>query len=362
MIPQGDLAREYASIRGEIDAAVARVLARGEFILGREVEAFEREFAAWLGARHAVACASGTEAIALALLALGAGPGDEVVVPVNTCVPTASGIAMTGARPVGADADPRTLMLSPGSAKAACGPKTKAIVAVHLYGAPADLDALGGLGVPIVEDCAQAHGTLYKGRKAGTVGKLSCFSFYPSKNLGAYGDAGLVATDDDGLADRLRKQRNYGYSRRDCSELPGLNSRMDELQAAILRVKLSRLDEWNRVRQEKAARLAGLLGGVRGIALPQVVEGGRSVHHLFPVLAEDRDELAKHLEDNGVMTRVHYPVPLHLQPCHAYWKQGPGSFPAAEKAAARLLSLPFFPQITDGELAEVAARVREYYA
>lgn len=361
-IPQGDLSREYASLKADIDAAVLRVLARGEFILGREVEAFEREFASWLGARHAVACASGTEAIALALMALGIGPGDEVVVPVNTCQPTAAGIAMTGARPVGADVDPKTLMLDAASAKKACGPKTRAIVAVHLYGAPADLDALGKLGLPVVEDCAQAHGTLYRGKKAGTIGKVSCFSFYPSKNLGAYGDAGLVATGDDELGERLRKQRNYGYSRRDYSELPGLNSRMDELQAAILRVKLAHLDAWNRTRQEKALRLAGLLAGVKGVELPKVVDGGRSVHHLFPILAEDRDGLVRHLEAGGVTTRVHYPVPLHLQPCHAYWKQGPGSFPVAERAAGRLLSLPFFPQITDDELAEVAARVRGFHA
>lgn len=360
-IPQADLAREYDGMRDEIDAAVKRVLSRGEFILGPETDAFEREYATWLGVKHAVSCASGTEAITLALLALGIGSGDEVVVPVNTCMPTASGIALAGARPVGADVDAETLMLDARSARAVLGTRAKAIVAVHLYGAPADMDELSGLGLPIIEDCAQAHGARFKGRMTGTIGRLSCFSFYPSKNLGAYGDAGLVATNEDGLAARLRLCRNYGYSRRDCSEMRGLNSRMDEIQAAILRTKLPHLDDWNLLREKKAAFLSGLLSGVPGIEFPRLVPGGRSVHHLFPILAKRRDELAAHLGARGIMTRVHYPIPLHLQPAHSYWRQGPGTFPIAESAAMRLLSLPLFPQITDAELSEVAAAVREFF-
>lgn len=360
-IPQGDLAREYGGIHEEIDAAVKRVLSRGEFILGPETEAFEREYASWLGVKHAVSCASGTEAITLALLALGVGPGDEVVLPVNTCMPTASGIALTGARPVGADVDAKSLMLDARSARAALGTRTRAVVAVHLYGAPADMDELSSLGLPIIEDCAQAHGASFKGRKAGTIGKLSCFSFYPSKNLGAYGDAGLVATNEDELAARLKMCRNYGYSRRDCSEMRGLNSRMDEIQAAILRTKLPHLDGWNLLREKKATFLRGLLAEILGVEFPQLVPGGRSVHHLFPILTGRRDELSAHLGARGIMTRVHYPIPLHLQPVHSYWGQGPGTFPVAESAAARLLSLPLFPQITDAELSEVAAAVREFF-
>lgn len=360
-IPQGDLSREYDEIREDVDAAIKRVLLRGEFILGRETEAFEREYATWLGVKHAVSCASGTEAITLALLALGIGSGDEVVVPVNTCMPTAAGISLAGARPIGADVDAKSLTLDARLVRSAIGPRTKAVVAVHLYGAPADLDALSRLGPPLIEDCAQAHGASFKGRKAGTIGRISCFSFYPSKNLGAYGDAGLAATNDDELAARLKMCRNYGYSRRDCSELRGLNSRMDEIQAAILRTKLPHLDRWNRLRETKATFLKGLLAGIPDVEFLQQVPGGRSVHHLFPILASRRDDLAAHLESRGIMTRVHYPIPLHLQPAHSSWGQGPGTFPVAEDAAARLLSLPLFPQITDVELSDIASAVRDFF-
>ena len=357
-VPFGDLAREYAVIRAEIDAAVGAVLARGRFVLGEEGEAFEREFAAWLGVEHAVGCASGTEAIALALLALGVGAGDEVVLPANTCVPTAAGVRMTGARPVPADVERGTLLLDPATVRRAVGPRTKAIVPVHLYGAPADLRALAELGIPIVEDCAQAHGARYRGGRVGTFGTLACFSFYPSKNLGAYGDAGAVTTADPRLAERLRMLRHYGQRTRDVHELEGLNSRLDEVQAAILRVKLRYLDGWNGRRREIAELYAREL---RGVELPQVTPGGESAHHLFPVLTDRRDELQAHLSGRGVTTLVHYPVPLHLQPSYRHWGFGPGSFPVAEIAARRLLSLPLFPQLTDDEVLAVAAAVREFH-
>lgn len=360
-IPQGDLAREYADLKGEIDEAVGRVLTRGYFLLGPETEAFEAEFAAWLGRKHVVTCANGTEAITLALMALGLGAGDEVLVPANTCEPTASGVRLAGARPVPTDADPRTLTMCAGSARDARTPRTKAVIPVHLYGAPADLDALKGLGLPIVEDCAQSHGAVYRGRKAGTIGVLSCFSFYPSKNLGAYGDAGAVATDDDALAGRLRRLRNYGQTARDRHEDDGLNSRVDEIQAAILRVKLRRLDAWNARRVEMAARLDAALRGIPGLARPEVVDGGRSVHHLYPVLTDRRDDLASFLEANGVQTRAHYPTPLHLQPSHRSWGFKAGDFPHAEAACRRTLSLPFFPYLRDEELDAVAELVRRFH-
>lgn len=361
-VPQGDLAREYADLKPEIDAAVGRVLTRGYFLLGPETEAFEREFAAWLGRRHVVTCANGTEAITLALMALGLGAGDEILVPANTCEPTASGVRLAGAKAVPVDVDPSTLTMSAASARAATTARTKAAVPVHLYGAPADLDALAALGLPLIEDCAQSHGAVYKGRKAGTIGVLSCFSFYPSKNLGAYGDAGAIATDDDGLADRLRRLRNYGQTRRDHHEDDGLNSRIDEIQAAILRVKLGRLDGWNARRGEMAARLDEALRGLPGLSRPAIVDGGRSVHHLYPLLTDRRDELAAYLEENGVQTRVHYPTPLHLQPAHRSWGLKAGSFPAAEAACRRELSLPFFPYLRDEELDAVAALVRRFHA
>ena len=357
-VPFGDLAREYAAIRAEVDAAVAAVLARGRFLLGEEGEGFEREFAEWLGVEHVVACASGTEALALALLALGVGPGDEVLLPANTCVPTATGIRMTGATPVPVDIDPATLMMDPARARAAVARRTRAVIPVHLYGSPADLAPLLQLGVPVVEDCAQAHGARYAGRKVGTFGALACFSFYPSKNLGAYGDAGAVATSDAALAKQLRMLRQYGQRTRYVHDIQGLNSRMDELQAAILRVKLRHLDAWNRRRAEIAAIYAR---EVRGVQIPAVTAGGESAHHLFPVLSDRRDELLAHLGRRGVTALIHYPVPLHLQPSYRAWGLGPGAFPVAEAAAGRLVSLPLFPQLTEAEIAAVVSAVLEFH-
>ncbi len=358
-IPFGDLAREVAEIGGEIDAALGSVLRRGRFILGEEVAAFEREFATWIGATNAVGCASGTEAIALALLALGVGPGDEVIVPTNTCVPTATGVSMAGARPVPVDVLPDTLMIDPDAVRRALGSHTKAIVPVHLYGGPADMGALLALGVPIVEDCAQAHGTRYSGRAAGTIGALSCFSFYPSKNLGAYGDAGAVCTSDPELADRVRRLRHYGQSSRYVHDEEGLNSRMDEIQAAVLRVKLRHLDAWNARRRALAQLYETHLSGVTPIV---ITAGGESVHHLFPVLTSRRDGLQAHLDARGVQTLIHYPIPLHLQPCYSHWGLGRGSFPVAERAAERLLSLPLFPQLEDREARRVVAAIGEFHA
>jgi dTDP-4-amino-4,6-dideoxygalactose transaminase len=266
---------------------------------------------------------------------------------------------MTGAIPVPVDVDPATLMLDPAQARRALGPRTKAIVPVHLYGAPADLVPLLDLGVPVVEDCAQAHGARYRGRAVGTIGALGCFSFYPSKNLGAYGDAGAVVTTDGPLAERVRMLRQYGQRRRDQHELEGINSRLDEIQAAILRVKLRHLDAWNARRHRIAEEYAH---GLRGVRRPTLVPGGESVHHLFPVLSERRDELMAHLARRGIATLVHYPVPLHLHPAHRPWGYARGAFPHAEAAAARVCSLPLFPQLTDEEVATVVAAVNDFHA
>lgn len=359
-VPQGDLAREYAELKAELDSAVAGVLARGLFLLGPETEAFESEFASWLGRRFVVSCASGTEAITLALMVLGVGGGDEVLIPANTCEPTATGVRLAGARPVPVDVDPETLQIDAASLRVRRTLRAKAVVPVHLYGNPVDMDAVGALGLPVIEDCAQAQGALYRGRKAGTFGILSCFSFYPSKNLGAYGDAGAVATDDPALAMRLRRLRNYGQSRRDLHEEAGLNSRMDELQAAVLRVKLRRLDEWNLRRERAAVLLDRALDGAAGLRRPRLVDGGRSAHHLYPVLCDRRDRLAAHLEAAGVQTRIHYPIPLHLQPCHADWGLREGDLPHAEAAARSVLSLPLFPHLSDSEVDAVSAAVRSF--
>lgn len=359
-IPFGDLAREYAEIGSEIDAAVHGVLRRGRFILGDEVTAFEREFAAWLGATHVVGCASGTEAIALALMALDVGVGDEVILPANTCVPTAAGIRMTGAVPVPVDVLPDTLMIDPAAARRAVGPRTKAIVPVHLYGGPADLEPLLAIGVPVVEDCAQAHGARYRGRAVGTLGLLACWSFYPSKNLGAYGDAGAVSTSDRTLSERVRRLRHYGQASRYLHEEEGLNSRMDEIQAAILRVKLRRLDAWNARRRALGKIYAQALGP--RIETPRVTAGGESVHHLFPILVDDRDRLQAHLDGRGIQTLVHYPTPLHLQPCYRPWGYRAGTLRVAESASRRVLSLPMFPHLTDDEACAVAAAIEAFHA
>ena len=358
-IPFGDLSREVTELGSALDDTVRDVLARGRFILGDEVAAFEREFATWLGVPHAVGCASGTEAITLALMALGVGPGDEVVLPTNTCVPTASGIRMAGATPVPVDVLPDTLMIDPDAVRHALTRRTKAIVPVHLYGGPADLAPLVALGVPVVEDCAQAHGARYHGRAVGTFGALSCWSFYPSKNLGAYGDAGAVCTADAALAERVRRLRQYGQSSRYRHDEEGLNSRMDELQATILRLKLRRLDGWNARRRTLAARYARALSSVD---TPVTTIGGESVHHLYPILVERRDALQAHLAAHSVQTLVHYPIPLHLQPCYRAWGCGTGAFPVAEAAADRLLSLPLFPQLTDDEARAVVAAIEVFDA
>lgn len=355
----GDLALEYAAIRAEIDGAIQQVLARGRFILGEQVAAFEQEFAAWLGIPYAVGCASGTESIALALMALGIGPGHEVILPTNTCVPTATGIRMVGATPVPVDVRPDTLMIDPAQVRRAVTPRTRAVVAVHLYGAPADLDALTSCGVPLIEDCAQGHGARYRGRNVGSFGVFGCFSFYPSKNLGAYGDAGAVVTSDRDLAARVRMLRTYGQENRYRHVLEGLNSRLDEIQAAILRVKLKHVDAWNRRRIEIARQYAT---GLTGVRIPSVVPHGQSVYHLFPVLSERRDALMAFLANEGIDTLIHYPIPLHLQPCYASWGLKRGVFPISESAAEQLLSLPIHPWMTDEQVLFVVDAVRRFYA
>jgi dTDP-4-amino-4,6-dideoxygalactose transaminase len=360
----GDLSRQIESLRAEIDAAAARVLDRGWFILGEEVEAFEREFAAHMGAAHAIGVASGTEAITLALAALGIGPGDEVITASATAVPTAAAVVQAGAAPVFADVDD-SLTLDPVSVEAAIGPRTRAILPVHLYGQPADLGALGAIakrrGLPIVEDASQAHDAAIGGRKAGTVGAIGCFSFYPSKNLGAFGDAGAVVTSDGALAARVRSLRTYGQARRDHAELPGINSRLDELQAAFLRVKLPRLEEWTKRREALAALYDADVGKIEGVRLPRIREGVRHVRHLYAIEAERRDALRAHLAERGIETLIHYPAPVHRQPAYAGARAAPGGLPRTDAWAAATLSLPLYPELREDEAARVAEAVCAFY-
>jgi dTDP-4-amino-4,6-dideoxygalactose transaminase len=362
-IPALDLARQYQSIRSEIDAAIGAVLATGSFILGEQVAAFEQEFAAFCGAEHAVGVGSGTEALHLALLALGIGPGDEVITVPHTAVATVAAIDLTGARPVLVDVDPQTMTMDPAKAEAAITENTKAILPVHLYGHPARLTALRDIAdrrcISLVEDCAQAHGARSEGRGVGTVGELGCFSFYPTKNLGAYGDGGAIVTNNAYLAQRLRLLRQYGWQERYISAIRGgANSRLDEMQAAILRVKLRRLAEWNVARRERAAAYARLLAGA-DVITPVESPGDYHVYHLYVVRSKNRDALRAYLKERGVGTGIHYPVPVHLQPGYVALGRA-ARLPVAERLAGEILSLPMFPELTMLEVEYTARLISEF--
>ncbi|HVR19547.1 MAG TPA: DegT/DnrJ/EryC1/StrS family aminotransferase [Polyangiaceae bacterium] len=339
---------QYLAHREAIDRAVLGVLASGRYILGEEVSRFEAEFATYLGTAHSVAVANGTDAIHVALRSSGIGRGDEVIAPSHTAVATAAGIELSGASPVFADIDPKTFTLDPHAVERAVTDRTRAIVAVHLYGQAADLDALGSIaerhGLVLIEDCAQAHGATWHGRRLGSIGRLGCFSFYPTKNLGALGDGGLVATNDPTLAARARELREYGWNERRESTIAGLNSRLDEVQAAILRVKLEHLDRDNALREGIArAYDSGLVGGPW--TLPERRAGSTHVFHQYVVRSSERDALLRSLRDRGVAAGVHYPVPVHLMPGYAGRIRGAGALPETERAAREVLSLPMYPEL-----------------
>jgi dTDP-4-amino-4,6-dideoxygalactose transaminase len=364
-VPFVDFKGRLAAVRGEIDAAIARVLDSGFFILGPEGEAFEREAAAALGATDCVAVANGTEALQLALEAIGVGPGDEVVTSPLSATFTGLAIARAGATPVFADLDPRTLNVDPAAMARAVTARTKALMPVHLYGHPADMDPILEIardrGLAVVEDACQAHGARYKGRAVGTLGGIGALSFYPTKNLGALGDGGAVLVEDPETATRLRRLRNGGQSDRYRHELLGVNSRLDEIQAAVLRVGLRHLPAWTERRRALADLYLRELEG-SDLGLPAEQPYARSVCHLFVVRHPRRDALADALRERGVGTLVHYPIPLHLQPAFAPLGRRAGDFPVAEQAAAEVLSLPLFPEMTDEQVTTVAARVRDALA
>ena len=354
-VPFADLRRATEAVRADLDAATKRVLDSGWFVMGEEGRAFEREFADWCGAAHAVGCASGTDAIELALRALGVGPGDEVVTQANTCVPTIAGIERAGATPVLCDVDPDAGTMDPESLRRTIGPATRAVVPVHLYGQCADVDALreSAGDLPLVEDCAQAHGATLDERAAGTMGELGTFSFYPTKNLGAVGDGGAVVTSDGALDERLRLIRTYGERERYVHVEHGVNSRLDELQAALLRAKLPHLEAWNERRAGIAASYDAALEGaaVRPLArLP----GRRSVFHLYVVRSLDRDAFRARLSDAGIGTLVHYPQPIHAYAPYRDLRRDPDGLAAAETLATEVVSLPLYPELTDDEVEHVA--------
>jgi dTDP-4-amino-4,6-dideoxygalactose transaminase len=347
-VPLVDLQGQYLSIREEIDAAIAGVIARSAFILGPEVAAFEAEFAAFCGAGHCVACANGTDALSLALEGVGVRPGDEVITTAHTFLATAEAISGLGAVPVFADVDPGTLLLDPAAVERAVTPRTRAVVPVHLYGQAVDPEPFLALarrhGLKLVEDAAQAHGARSGGRPAGSWGDAATFSFYPGKNLGAYGDAGAVTTSDPGIAAWLRQARDHGRSSKYEHDFAARSSRMDGIQGAVLRVKLRHLAEWNQTRRELAARYDRLLADLPGVRRVAVAPGGEPVWHLYVVRVSDRerDRVLAGLKARGIQAGVHYPVPLHRQRAYAHLGLGEGSLPATERAAREVLSLPLY--------------------
>jgi dTDP-4-amino-4,6-dideoxygalactose transaminase len=364
VIPQFDLTRQYAAIEPEIEAAVRRVLRSGRYVLGPEGEALEAECAAYLGVPHAVGVASGSDALRLILEGIGVGPGDEVVTPAFSFVASATAILYAGARPVFVDVEPVTLCVDPERVAAALTPRTRAIVAVHLYGHPAAMGVLRAVArareVPLVEDAGQAFGAALDGRHAGGLGEAAAFSFYPTKNLAACGDAGLVTTSDAGLAERLGRARNHGQVQKYTHAALGWNSRLDELQAAVLRVKLRHLPAWTAARRAIAARYDAGLAGLP-LGLPRAQPGAVHVYHQYTVRTPRRDALAKHLAALGIGTACHYPLPIPGQPLFQRLGYDAGAFPVAWAAAQEVLSLPCFPELRPDEVDAVIAAVRAFF-
>ena len=378
-----DLRAQFESIAPEIRAAIDEVLAAQVFVLGPQCEAFEQEVAQACGTRYGVGVASGTDALELALHASGVGAGDEVIVPAFTFIATGTAVTALGARPVFADIEPATFNLDPSLLESRITSRTRAIVAVHLFGLAADMDPILAIasrhGIPVIEDNAQSIGATYRGRKTGSMARAGCLSFYPSKNLGAYGDAGMIVTDDEKLAARLRALRNHGQAGRYVSTERGWNSRLDELQASILRVKLRHLPEWTALRQSHARRYDSLLADLPGIMLPRVPEGREHVYYLYTISISGRvagrgarsgggndpggatrsDIVQQRLADRGIAGVVYYPVPLHLQPLYASLGGKPGDLRISERAAREVLSIPIFPELTPTQIERVAREVRD---
>jgi dTDP-4-amino-4,6-dideoxygalactose transaminase len=351
---------QYLAHQTEIDAALQRVLDNGWYILGEEVKAFESEFAAYLGVTHALGVGSGTEALHLALAACGIGPGDEVITVSHTAVAAVSAIELLGASPVLLDIDPATFTMDPDKLARVISPKTKAIIPVHLYGQPADLspilDIAQHYGLRVIEDCAQSHGARYSAKRVGAWGDIACFSFYPTKNLGAIGDGGAVVTSDPALAERARLLREYGWAERYISHIPGWNSRLDELQAAILRVKLRYLDSDNAARARLAACYTDALAGLN-VTVPTTGANRTHVYHLYVIRSPHRDQLQACLKERGVGALVHYPLPVHQQPAYQNRLRGSDALPETERAAREVLSLPIYPELSETELQVVVEAI-----
>lgn len=361
MIPFVDLKAQYRSIKDEVNAAIGRVLENTSFILGPEVQAFEEAFADYVGAKYCVALNSGTAAVQVAVQSCGIGAGDEVIIPANTFFATAEGVSTAGATPVLVDADPISYNIDVTKIEAAITPRTRAIMPVHLYGQSADLDSIKEIAarhnLVVIEDAAQAHGSQYKGRRVGAMGQAGCFSFYPGKNLGAYGEGGAVVTNDEAVARQARLLRDHGSAKKYHHEIIGYNFRLEGIQGAVLNVKLKYLDQWNDLRRQNAARYNELLAD-SGFGLPTEMDYARHIYHLYVVQSDDRDGLQQTLTAADVQTGIHYPIPIHLQPAYAFLGHKAGDFPESERQAGRILSLPMFPELTAEQIEAVAAAVK----
>lgn len=363
-VPFIDLKAQYEGIREEINAAVHSVLQSCAFAGGPYVEEFEEHFADYCTCRHAIGVGSGTEALWLSLLALGVGKGDEVITVANTFIATAEAISFCGATPVFVDIDAATCNMAPHLIEKAVTEKTKAVIPVHLYGQTADMDPITEAArkhnLYVIEDACQAHGAEYKGKKAGSLGIAGCFSFYPGKNLGAYGEAGAVVTNDAGLAESIRYLRDHGQPQKYHHRMVGWNARMDGIQGAVLNVKLNYLDQWNALRRQNAAFYKRLLDAADGIVLPEEAEHRKHVYHLFPIRQPYRDELMSDLKAKDIHCAIHYPLPIHLQDAYKHLGLKAGAFPATEKAAAEVLSLPMFPELTEPMIEKVCNEIKKW--
>lgn len=367
-VPFVDLKTQYASIENDITMAIQGVMGRCDFVLGSAVSEFEKRFAEFTGVKHCLGVASGTDALVLALKAIDIGNGDEVLVPANTYIATALAVTLVGAKPVFVDILPDTFNMDPGKLASKLTPRTKAILPVHLYGQPADMDPIlkfaDAHGLCVIEDACQAHGAVYKGRRCGTMGVAAAFSFYPGKNLGAYGDGGAVTTSDDAIAEKVGLLRNYGQKIRYHHLLKGWNSRLDTIQAAILNVKLTHLANWSQARRRNAAWYEKHLMDINELVLPSFDKKADFSHvfHLYVVRAQQRDEFIGFLQRKGVASLIHYPIPIHLQKAYEDLGHKEGDFPVTEKAAREIASLPMFPELTEEQIKYIAACAKEFYS
>ena len=370
-IPFVDLKAQYRSIKDDVDKAISDVIENTAFILGEHVKNLEKDFAGYCNAKYAVGVGNGTDALYLALRAHGIGAGDEVITIPNTFIATTEAITLTGAGIGFVDIDPETCNMDPGKLEeylekhSGTPAKPKALIPVHLYGQPTDMDPINQIAdkynLVVIEDAAQAHGAEYKQRRVGSLGNAACFSFFPGKNLGAYGDGGMVVTNDEKIHEKILRLRNHGRTKKYLHEFEGVNSRLDNLQAAILLVKLKRLDRWNENRRNNAKKYDDLLSKVKGVTIPKIKDGNSSVYHLYVIQVDERDKLKDFLSEKGIASGIHYPVPLHLQPAYSYLGLKEGAFPDTERISKRILSLPMFPELSDDQIERVAKAIEEFF-